>query len=455
MRNLVWTFWFALILAIIGTFLTSVFLVKQWNSFLSYSQLEDRPNYPLQTLSIKIQTAINENRNLNNLLVNSPINEFGKVYLINSKGFDVLNRALPDAVTLFLEGKSLKREPIFSRAIKSGGGEILYLIFHADSPALLWKLFKRFGIYWVLFATFVISGFIAWWLALKIARPIQHIASASRFEGEGNISPRINKKILERHDEIGELARQLQQSGDKIQELLKKQKDFLRDVSHEVRTPLARLQVAADTLELEIKDGRALKQIKAEVIIIDQLVQDLLHLSQFDRPMHSHKLETISVFTLVDQCMKSSKILANKKNISLNVQSKHCQNIHIAGIRFLLDRALDNLINNAIRHSPEHSTIKISCEIDKENCCLGVWDQGDGVKDESLQEIFEPFFRSDTSRNRQTGGFGLGLSLVKRIVELHEGSVNAFNCPGGFVVKMLIPLSKNTIAATSDVAHNV
>ena len=87
-----------------------------------------------------------------------------------------------------------------------------------------------------MFATFVISGFIAWWLALKIARPIQHIASASRFEGEGNISPRINKKILERHDEIGELARQLQQSGDKIQELLKKQKDFLRDVSHEVRT---------------------------------------------------------------------------------------------------------------------------------------------------------------------------------------------------------------------------
>ena len=121
MRNLVWTFWFALILAIIGTFLTSVFLVKQWNSFLSYSQLENRPNYPLQTLSIKIQTAINENRNLNNLLVNSPINKFGKVYLINSKGFDVLNRTLPDAVTLFLEGKSLKREPIFSRAIKSGG----------------------------------------------------------------------------------------------------------------------------------------------------------------------------------------------------------------------------------------------------------------------------------------------------------------------------------------------
>ena len=92
------------------------------------------------------------------------------------------------------------------------------------------------------------------------------------------------------------MARQLQQSGDKIQELLKKQKDFLRDVSHEVRTPLARLQVAADTLELEIKDGRALKQIKAEVLIIDQLVQDLLHLSQFDRPMRSHKLETISVF---------------------------------------------------------------------------------------------------------------------------------------------------------------
>ena len=122
MRNLVWTFWFALILAIIGTFLTSVFLVKQWNSFLSYSQLEDRPNYPLQTLSIKIQTAINENRNLNNLLVNSPINEFGKVYLINSKGFDVLNRALPDAVTLLSRGKSLKRGTYFLSGNKIGWG---------------------------------------------------------------------------------------------------------------------------------------------------------------------------------------------------------------------------------------------------------------------------------------------------------------------------------------------
>ena len=266
MRNLVWTFWFALILAIIGTFLTSVFLVKQWNSFLSYSQLEDRPNYPLQTLSIKIQTAINENRNLNNLLVNSPINEFGKVYLINSKGFDVLNRALPDAVTLFLEGKSLKREPIFSRAIKSGGGEILYLIFHADSPALLWKLFKRFGIYWVLFATFVISGFIAWWLALKIARPIQHIASASRFEGEGNIPPRINKKILERHDEIVNW-RQLNNQLIRFKNYLKSKRFF--GMYPVIKNSLARLG-GSNTLELEIKDGRALKQIKAEVLIIDQ-----------------------------------------------------------------------------------------------------------------------------------------------------------------------------------------
>ena len=106
-----------------------------------------------------------------------------------------LNRIFPDAVTLFLEGKSLKREPIFSRAIKSGGGEILYLIFHADSPALLLKLLKDLVFNLIQFtgqlvfvnATFVISGFIAWWLALKIARPIQHIAKASRFEGEGNI----------------------------------------------------------------------------------------------------------------------------------------------------------------------------------------------------------------------------------------------------------------------------
>lgn len=443
MRNLVWTFWLALILAIIATFISSAILVKQWTSFMSYSQIEGRPHYPLQTLSIEIQTALNRNSDLEILLLNSPLSEFGKVYLINPSGMDVLDRRLPEEIKTYLKDQSTERQPIFTRTIKTARGELYSLIFYSDSPALIWKLFNKFGLYWVLFAALIVSGIFSWWLAAKIARPIQDLALTSNLQGEGEFLAMIDKKILQRKDEIGELARQLQTSGVKIQDLIRKQKDLVRDVSHEVRTPLARLQIATETLELDASDERAIRRIKEEVLIIDQLVQDLLHLSHFDRPSRSHEIESIPLSILVDECVERSQMLANSKNVSITAANKDCREINVKGVRFLLDRAIDNLFSNAVRHSPEHGEIEVKCEVDKEHCILGIWDQGEGVSEESLKDIFEPFFRLDSSRNRQTGGFGLGLSLVRRIAELHEGSVIAANHPNGFVVKMKIPVERN------------
>ncbi|MEL0198901.1 MAG: HAMP domain-containing sensor histidine kinase, partial [Gammaproteobacteria bacterium] len=239
---------------------------------------------------------------------------------------------------------------------------------------------------------------------------------------------------------IGKLARQLQKSGKKIQELLKNQKDFLRDVSHEVRSPLARLQLAAETLELDIKDKKKINQIKEEVMIIDQLVQDLLYLSHFDRPSFSHEISDISISDLINKCIKRSNIIACQKNLSIHLEGLDQHDINIRAIELLIDRALDNVINNAIRYSPEGSKITINYKDDSEFCYLEICDQGEGVHDDNLEKIFEPFFRTDSSRNRQTGGFGLGLALVKRIMELHQGSVTAVNQLEGFMVRMTIPV---------------
>ena len=441
MRNLVWTFWLALILAIVGTFVTSIVLVRQWNTYTNFSQIEGRPNYPLRELSKEVEILLNSDGNLENVLLDNPIIEFGDTYLVNSLGIDVLDRTLPEEIMMNLDGQSISRQPIFSQTIKANSGELYTLIFRFDLRSRpLWNLFKRFGLYWVFFVAFVISGVISWWLAIKTVRPIQDIAFASGLHDEEDFLSKIDVKILKRPDEIGELARQLQLSGMKIQELIKKQKDLLRDVSHEVRTPLARLQIATETLQLDAGDKRALNQIKDEILIIDQLVQDLLHLSHFDRPSKSHQIENFKVNTLVDEFIERSKILASTKNLSITSSSTNTNNVDVKGNKFLLDRALDNLMSNAIRHSPNNSEIEIKTEIDNENCYISISDQGEGVIEESLEKIFEPFHRLDTSRNRETGGFGLGLSLVKQIVELHKGSVNAFNHPNGLLVKLSIPL---------------
>ena len=441
MRNLVWTFWLALILAIVGTFVTSIVLVRQWNTYTNFSQIEGRPNYPLRELSKEVEILLNNDGNLENVLLDNPIIEFGDTYLVNSLGIDVLDRTLPEEIMMNLDGQSISRQPIFSQTIKANSGELYTLVFRFDLRSRpLWSLFKRFGLYWVFFVAFVISGVISWWLAIKTVRPIQDIAFASGLHDEEDFLSKIDVKILKRPDEIGELARQLQLSGIKIQELIKKQKDLLRDVSHEVRTPLARLQIATETLQLDAGDKRALNQIKDEILIIDQLVQDLLHLSHFDRPSKSHQIENFKVDTLVDEFIERSKILASTKNLSITSSSTNTNNVDVKGNKFLLDRALDNLMSNAIRHSPNNSEIEIKTEIDNENCYISISDQGEGVIEESLEKIFEPFHRLDTSRNRETGGFGLGLSLVKQIVELHKGSVNAFNHPNGLLVKLSIPL---------------
>ena len=441
MRNLVWTFWLALILAIVGTFVTSIVLVRQWNTYTNFSQIEGRPNYPLRELSKEVEILLNNDGNLENVLLDNPIIEFGDTYLVNSLGIDVLDRTLPEEIMMNLDGQSISRQPIFSQTIKANSGELYTLIFRFDLRSRpLWRLFKRFGLYWVFFVAFVISGVISWWLAIKTVRPIQDIAFASGLHDEEDFLSKIDVKILKRPDEIGELARQLQLSGIKIQELIKKQKDLLRDVSHEVRTPLARLQIATETLQLDAGDKRALNQIKDEILIIDQLVQDLLHLSHFDRPSKSHQIENFKVDKLVDEFIERSKILASTKNLSITSSSTNTNNVDVKGNKFLLDRALDNLMSNAIRHSPNNSEIEIKTKIDNENCYISISDQGEGVIEESLEKIFEPFHRLDTSRNRETGGFGLGLSLVKQIVELHKGSVNAFNHPNGLLVKLSIPL---------------
>jgi len=442
-HNLVWTFWLALISAIVGTLLTSVILMKQWSIFESYSDTGGRPSYPLENLSKDLEDALNNKSDIEILLLRSPITEYGEAYLIDSKGVDMLGRTLPEEIST-LKNQSEVIYPRLTRRIITNQGEIFSLIYYHNkqTPLFLWTLFKKFGLYWVLLAALAVSSLISWWLAMKTVRPIQDIALAISKHGEGNFLTKIDSKIIQRNDEIGKLARQLKTSGLKINDLLKKQKDFLRDVSHEVRAPLARLQLACETLEIDATDKRSLNQIKEEVVVIDQLVQDLLHLSYFDRPSLPHKFEDILISTLVDDCVKRSKILTTSKGLTITIKQNIAQKTTIRGIKFLLDRALDNLINNAVRYSPNNSKIEIKCEIQEEYCNLGIWDQGEGVNEKSLQDIFEPFFRLDSSRNRQTGGFGLGLSLVKRILEFHNGSVIASNHPNGFFVVLSIPLSK-------------
>jgi len=118
MRNLVWTFWLALILAIVGTFVTSIVLVRQWNTYTNFSQIEGRPNYPLRELSKEVEILLNNDGNLENILLDNPIIEFGDTYLVNSLGIDVLDRTLPEEIMMNLDGNLLVGNQYFLKQLK-------------------------------------------------------------------------------------------------------------------------------------------------------------------------------------------------------------------------------------------------------------------------------------------------------------------------------------------------
>ena len=196
MRSLVWTIWLALIFAIIGTLITSVLLVKQWTNYLAYSQLEGRPRYPLQALAIEIETALNNGGNANEILLASPLNNFGEIYLLNPAGLDTLDRSLPKAFASTSDQSVSAPQPIFTQKIETAEGEIFSLIFRFDSPQPVWTIFKRPGLFWVLLTTLVISGIISWLLAVMILRPLRLIAEASNLDNEHDILNKIDPQTL-------------------------------------------------------------------------------------------------------------------------------------------------------------------------------------------------------------------------------------------------------------------
>ena len=207
MRNLVWTFWLALILSIIGTFIASVFLMRQWSNFVSYSEMEGSNNFNFRFLAIsrEIENTLNKNGNLETLLLDHPIKDFAEIYLIDQEGIDALGRTLPERLTLARSTNGVinvkdnlsTNTPILVQGIKTELDDFYTVVAYLDSTSFtLWNFFKRFGLYWILFAALSVSGIISWILVVKITRPIQDLALASDRQGKGDLVTICNSKNI-------------------------------------------------------------------------------------------------------------------------------------------------------------------------------------------------------------------------------------------------------------------
>jgi signal transduction histidine kinase len=280
-------------------------------------------------------------------------------------------------------------------------------------------------------------------LARYIVSPVVKLRAVTRQLTEGDLSARVGPLMGNRHDELADMGRDFDAMAARIEALLGAQARLLRDISHELRSPLARLGVALDLLRKRTPPEAEthLSRIEREAARLNEMIGQLLSLSRWETGADGARARRVDLAALVREVSEDADFEARSQNRSVEISE--CDACETKGTPALLRSAFENVVRNAVRHTPEGTSVKVSlsCADDASEALLRVRDEGPGVPVESLKEIFRPFYRVDDSRTRETGGVGLGLAITERAVRLHGGAVSAANVNGGgFAVEIRLPL---------------
>ncbi len=280
------------------------------------------------------------------------------------------------------------------------------------------------------------SGLVSLLLARQLTRQVNPLRQAAQRMAEGDLGVRI---ALNGKDEISALGADFNLMAERLQDLLQSQRQLVRDVSHELRSPLARLRVALELAERTQDKKKALERIEKEADELEQLVTGLLSLARMESGQANMEQQQIQLDELIAKIVTDADFEAQAQEKRVLYSSEP---IHVKGDAVLLRAAVENAIRNAICHTPTGTSIQVSLVQEHQQAIIRVRDAGPGVQATQLELIFAPFARTAESRERSSGGFGLGLSIAQRAMQIHAGNASARNHPeGGLEVRLSLPLS--------------
>jgi signal transduction histidine kinase len=283
----------------------------------------------------------------------------------------------------------------------------------------------------------VVSLVFATALAWYVAAPIRRLRLAFESAASGALETRVGPTMGRREDELADLGREFDRMASRLQTLIESQQRLLHDVSHELRSPLARLQAAAGlALRQPERLGELAARIELDIGRMDRLVGELLTLARLDEGMVGALDEQVDLHELAADVARDAEFEAAGKGTRIDV-ARGVDACSARGRHELLYRAVENVVRNAVRHSPSGGRVDIALEQSGGRCRIVVGDRGPGVPEADLSAIFEPFFRGDAAAE---GGYGLGLAITRRVMLAHGGSVQARNrAQGGLQVTLELP----------------
>jgi len=373
--------------------------------------------------------------------------------VVDQDGHDLLGRTVPaDALKQARErletGNLADRRGL--RTFDTGGGKH-YIIFQISDPASPPRprhLFPPFRIetpVGMMLAAILASLAVSALLARHFSRPIRKLQNAFKAASSGQLDIRVGDSVGNRHDEIGDLGREFDGMALHLQQLVGSQNRLLHDVSHELRSPLARLQVAVGLARQNPTQlDTALSRIERESERLDILVGEILTLSRLETRGQEGNDDYVDPIELVASVIDDARFEAESTGQRILFHNSLQEEVVIRARGKLLHRAVENIVRNALQHTPSHSTISVSTARDplSDNLCITVEDCGNGIPEKDIDAIFEPFFRSENASGR---GYGLGLAIAKRAIEVHGGSIQASNRPqGGLAIHIRFPIPAAT-----------
>jgi len=387
-----------------------------------------------------------------------------RLYIFDENGKDILGRRLPEWTERARRGEMRTADSFwgrirpmqFLRSTATPGDGHAYTMLIELAPEEH-GVFGPHGIPGLgLLIGVISSGLVCYILARYLTSPIRLLRDATQKLAAGDLSARAGRPQSRRHDEIAELMRDFDLMAGRLQNLVNAQRRLLTDISHELRSPLARLNVALELARQRssAEADSALDRIDRESNRLNEMIQRLLTIARLEGGDDTIQKSSVPLDQLIEEIAHDAAFEAQNRQSEVEVTIvDHCT---VHGSISLLHSAVENVVRNAIRYSQPGTNVEVRLEQEQgssgSEAVIRVTDAGPGVPEDALDKLFRPFYRIDDARGRQTGGVGLGLAITERAVSLHGGSVRAANRPqGGLMVEIRLPLasvSLETQAAT-------
>ncbi len=359
------------------------------------------------------------------------------IYVVDDQGRDILDRSVPRRVGAIARGEREHPTQGMRVATSDLGG---YAVVGDNLLFPLARVLARpGGRTFMMSVALAVSALISILLARFIVLPVRRIREAGQRVADGDLSVRVAHTVGNRSDDIASLARDFDRMTERVENLLKEQQRLMRDVSHELRSPLARLLALISIARQRVEPAQAQQfdRMERELGRVDELIGSILSFAQLDGSQQLHR-QPVDLVDLLENVVADASLegQAGEKELRLQAPDQLVLPLDTG----VIVRAFENVIRNAVRHSPAGAPVDVTVSHSGDQVRVVVEDRGEGVPAEALQQLFAPFFRVEEGRGTQAGSGGLGLAIAERSVRLHGGTIAAANrASGGLQVTIVLP----------------